>query len=607
MLLRSGKPKPSDMPVSRSPQRPQQSNDPDMPAVENQEPEQNTSDTALNSQATAPIENPSSMALSSLEQVSSYFTRQFEEMQLSISRQMSAIQSMVETNNLQIRDSISSLQREIHRPEDNNAIQVSTAYQPTSDFNNVTRSSPNSANMTSIPTIHSSTTPAYASSYSIPCFSTATVSTPPHVFVSANNVSNSMPQSTNSNPYISLPTISSQSFSVPQSCSVPQTFNSSAHFPMPTVSSQALNTLVPHRQKKIYALPKFSGSPEEWQTFLESFQSTTAEFEYSDLHNIMRLRDSLGGKARETVESLLTNSRNVNSIMNILSETYGRPEQLIKSQIQKVRSLTPVNESDLNALISYANKVTNMTTFIQSVGGEYHLSNPILLSELLSKLPVSKRIQWAEKCLSMGHVPSIIDFSSWLQGLGKIINMVSDSLPADNSSFDKKSKRYACTSTSVDSKQCKLCGKGCKSLAVCEEFSALSLESRWEKVKSMKVCFSCLKSGHQAPKCFSKKRCNTNSCQQFHHRLLHKDRVTRPSTEPSTSSQSQALNLVTPYNVESSTSNQAQARNCLVDVNTGSGSVLFQVIPVRLYGSDKSEVVYAFVDDGANVSMIDGM
>ena len=69
---------------------------------------------------------------------------------------------------------------------------------------------------------------------------------------------------------------------------------------------------------------------------------------------------------------------------------FGRPEQLIKSQIHKVRSLPSVNESDLTSLINFANKVSNMTTFLESVDGTYHLANPLLLSELLSKLPWSR-------------------------------------------------------------------------------------------------------------------------------------------------------------------------------------------------------------------------
>ena len=138
----------------------------------------------------------------------------------------------------------------------------------------------------------------------------------------------------------------------------------------------------------------------------------------------MRLRDSIEGNARECVESLLTSSRNVNAIIETLSQMFGRPEQLIKSQIHKVRSLPSVNESDLTSLINFANKVSNMTTFLESVDGTYHLANPLLLSELLSKLPWSRRLQWADKCLILNRMPTIKDFAQWLSDLRKVVNMV---------------------------------------------------------------------------------------------------------------------------------------------------------------------------------------
>ncbi|XP_075151929.1 uncharacterized protein LOC142225965 isoform X6 [Haematobia irritans] len=121
---------------------------------------------------------------------------------------------------------------------------------------------------------------------------------------------------------------------------------------------------VPH--KKIYPLPIFTGLPEEWQTFFEAYESTTSEFGYTNLHNIMRLRDSIKGRARETVESLLSHSANVNTIMEILKETYGRPEQLVRSQIEKVRAIPPLANDNLDSIVNFANKISNMTTFLKN-------------------------------------------------------------------------------------------------------------------------------------------------------------------------------------------------------------------------------------------------
>ena len=233
---------------------------------------------------------------------------------------------------------------------------------------------------------------------------------------------------------------------------------------------------------------------------------------------------------------------------------FGRPEQLIKSQIHKVRSLPYVNESDLTSLINFANKVSNMTTFLESVDGTYHLANPLLLSELLSKLPLSRRLQWADKCLISNRMPTIKDFAQWLSDLRKVVNMVTDSLPLSNEL--QENKKFLCLT--VDHRKCRLCSNECKSLAVCKEFSSLPLDLRWQKVMSFKVCFSCLKFGHQANKCYIKRKCEINDCNRFHHNLLHKHILPQSS------------------NVSDCGTSPSPARNCFVEVN----SVLFQVIPV---------------------------
>lgn len=114
--------------------------------------------------------------------------------------------------------------------------------------------------------------------------------------------------------------------------------------------------------------------------------------------------------------------------MKILAETYGRPDQLIKSQIQKVRALPAIKESGFDGLLNFAIKVINMTIFIQSARGNNHLANPLLLS-------------W--KSFYMLNIASIVDLSNLLKDIRKVINMASDSLPVTANVVEKQSNGYA--------------------------------------------------------------------------------------------------------------------------------------------------------------------
>ncbi|XP_075157654.1 uncharacterized protein LOC142230919 [Haematobia irritans] len=470
------------MPLTRSPSRGLPEKDsphqvqvcgrPNSPAREHQE----TNIPLVDLHPPLPSSSPESITSPNIElnQVTAMFQQQFESMRLLFSSQISSIQVMVENNNIQMRESLTSLRAEV-RDEISRELNQSVIREPNQNVSTI---------------------------------------------LSLNNYE--------------------------QNQQPPMAPNRTGQTIQPVLESQPII----HRAKKIYPLPKFSGIPEDWPTFKESFLTTTEEFQYSDLHNIMRLRDCLEGKARETVESLLTSSKNVSDIIKTLEESYGRPEQLIRSQIEKIRSLPNVEDSDLDALIEFTHKVGTMTAFLSSVGGYHHLANPLLLSELVAKLPPNKRLSWAEKSLQLGHMPTVREFAEWLSELRKVINIVKDSLPMNSKEAKKK---FACVT--INDRKCPICKENCKSLSVCQTFANLPVQVKWRK-------------------------CGINGCCSIHNEVLH-------------NSKEQGKTEVV----------ETQARSCLAEVNAK--SVLFQIIPVRLYGSNRTVEIYAFIDDGANVSMID--
>ena len=115
-------------------------------------------------------------------------------------------------------------------------------------------------------------------------------------------------------------------------------------------------------------------------------------------------------------------------------------------------------------------------------------------------------------------MPTIKDFSNWLSELKKNSNMVSDSLPLEDT--PSENRKYAWV---VVNRKCKHCNNECRSLAICKSFLDSSIESRWQTVKNSKYCFSCLKYGHRTIKCYSKRKCEINGCESTHHNLLHRD------------------------------------------------------------------------------------
>lgn len=49
----------------------------------------------------------------------------------------------------------------------------------------------------------------------------------------------------------------------------------------------------------------------------------------------------------------------------------------------------------------------------------------------------------------------------------------------------------------------------------------MSISARWDKVKQLKLCFSCLCKGHGTALCRNKKSCGIDNCNRNHHKMLH--------------------------------------------------------------------------------------
>ncbi|XP_032311769.1 uncharacterized protein LOC116656386 [Drosophila ananassae] len=63
--------------------------------------------------------------------------------------------------------------------------------------------------------------------------------------------------------------------------------------------------------------------------------------------------------------------------MEQLRLRFGRPEQLIRSQLNSVREVPPISEHHLARIVPFATRVSNLTAFLQSAKAEQHLGSSI--------------------------------------------------------------------------------------------------------------------------------------------------------------------------------------------------------------------------------------
>ncbi|XP_055527542.1 uncharacterized protein LOC129720134 [Wyeomyia smithii] len=313
--------------------------------------------------------------------------------------------------------------------------------------------------------------------------------------------------------------------------------------------------------------PLFSGSPEDWPLFISNFEQSTTTCGYSDAENLVRLQRCLKGHALESVRSRLLLPVSVPHVVQTLRTLFRRPDFLIRSQLSKINQIPSPRHDRLETVIHFGLAVQNLVDHLKAGQQLNHLANPVLLQELVEKLPGSMRLDWA--VYKNNHPPATLDtFGIFMSGL---VTAASEAHSAEQPTAPTTNK----TSTGAKpDKQCQACGRTGHRVAECHQFGGASLDERWKLVQQKELCRTCLNSHGKWP-CRSWKGCGVQECRQKHHTLLHSD---------TSCDRSVSASHVTSGNFQ---------------------WPLFRILPVVLYGNHSSQVVYAFIDEGSSYTLLD--
>ncbi|XP_055903018.1 uncharacterized protein LOC129939152 [Eupeodes corollae] len=341
-------------------------------------------------------------------------------------------------------------------------------------------------------------------------------------------------------------------------------------------------------RRHLHELPKFGGLPEEWPAFINLYRETTRTYGYTNLENQMRLQKCLYGEAKQVVEALLIYPNNVADVISELKNSFGRDEILIRSQLAKLKMISPITEGKVIDIVPLAVKVKGLAIFLETSNATQHISNPSLLEELCSKLPFRMRLEWTRTKIHIKPHATLHHFSKFLDEEANVIKATTYCTSSSPQSLIETKKNFVMHINTNNSQRasCILCSQD-HLLAVCDRFAEMSVDERWKEVKALKLCFSCLRRGHNTFTCRTKFICNIGGCQRKHHKLLHNNFNFSPP-ESNMDIVSQPLcTLHRPSDVE----------------NT---ELFFKIIPVTLSGAAGSSVhTYAYLDDGAMPSLID--
>ncbi|XP_055590660.1 uncharacterized protein LOC129742742 [Uranotaenia lowii] len=292
---------------------------------------------------------------------------------------------------------------------------------------------------------------------------------------------------------------------------------------------------------------------------------------------------------------------------------YGRPEYIINTLIQKVRSLPAPKEDKLESLVDFSIAVRNLVATVKACKLDDHLYNVSLRQELVERLPFMIKLTWGVHIQNIERV-TLDDFSDWLYSLAQAASAVNVKPHPTISEPKRKGRKedgflYAHREPFptpepqvLTSKNdgCVICQQNCGAVEKCSVFTQMNVSSRWAAQRNLSLCRRCLKI-HGAY-CRRNVCCGVNGCTRKHHPLLHNDTSSKPQlVAPNPEPQPVAPN---------SEPQPGTSSSHVVEMNLNTHrstyqQILFRYVPVVLYNNDIEIHTHAFLDDGSSLTLLE--
>ncbi|XP_055584715.1 uncharacterized protein LOC129737580 [Uranotaenia lowii] len=371
--------------------------------------------------------------------------------------------------------------------------------------------------------------------------------------------------------------------------------------PNPTRSQIASRQVYPK------TLPKFSGRPQDWPTFISAYEQANRSCGFNHAENLVRLQEALEGRAKDLVRNRLLLPENVPSIIEKLRKRFGNPEVLSTMLTDRVLQLVGPDSENLESVIEFGSAIEEFTQHLKASNLTDHLKNPNLMHRLVNKLPSCYAMQWVEFKRTKRSI-TLETFGEFMEELvDKALEATFEKVAMEESSKSKrrtavkgyvhatdaeiqtsscncnKNEEFSRQSDAVQSFQssrteriCSVCKNPGHYGRNCNQLKNQNVEDRWRTVQRLQLCPLCIYD-HGNKECSSRRKCGFNQCNKRHHAVLHWEENPGPSY------------------VTASCNNQKQCDQ----------SVLFRMIPITLYNKSIKVDTLALIDEGSSVTLIE--
>ena len=221
----------------------------------------------------------------------------------------------------------------------------------------------------------------------------------------------------------------------------------------------------------------------------------------------------VGGQAKNALEGyfLLGTESAYAAAWEILEERYGNPFTIAKSYRDKLQACPKIGSKDSFELREFVDFLHSCKATMVHIKASEILNDCNENRKILSKLPDWLTANWNRKVIEVqeesNQFPSFSQFVKFLTREAKIacnsvtslqsLKQVESERPKYQRSHSTGAKTLATSSNERANILCVFCQKGGHMLHKCRKLMEKTVPDRIKFIQSERLCFGCLKSGHQ--------------------------------------------------------------------------------------------------------------
>lgn len=362
----------------------------------------------------------------------------------------------------------------------------------------------------------------------------------------------------------------------------------------------------------------FTGDPIQFIEWKTSFTSLIDKKNIASADKLHYLKKYVAGPARKTLDGIFyrNDEEAYKDAWNRLNQRYGQPFVIQRAFREKLAHWPKIHPRDAEGLRAFADFLHSCQEAIPYVKGLDILNDCEENQKLVQRLPDWAASQWNRKVTQVmrddQEFPTFHEFVLFVVTEAEIACNPITSFHTLHSSETNSEKHHlkekkckssvyhtqAVTETETQGQlktglkpPCMFCQDSRHHLHRCPEFKRKALEERRKYVKEKKLCYGCLRTGHNAKDCRNRHSCD--SCKGRHPTLLHDDNYTK----------------VKPTSVSNQSTTEETATTLSLSVETEEPSTnTSMIVPVwvsSVSNPGMERLVYALLDTQSDTVFID--